>query len=50
LPHPRACERRFVLAQLAEIVPDLVLPGQTRTIAQLLARLKSPEHVFRLSA
>jgi 2-amino-4-hydroxy-6-hydroxymethyldihydropteridine diphosphokinase len=50
LPHPRACERRFVLAPLAEIVPDLVLPGQTRTIAQLLARLKSPEHVFRLSA
>src|SRR5204863_5686500 len=27
LPHPRAHERRFVVAPLAEIVPDLVLPG-----------------------
>ena len=37
LPHPRAHQRRFVLAPLAEIAPDLVLPGQTATVAQLLA-------------
>ena len=39
LPHPRAHLRRFVLQPLAEIAPDLVLPGQTKTVARLLADL-----------
>ena len=39
LPHPRAHLRRFVLQPLAEIAPDLVLPGQTKTVARLLAAL-----------
>jgi 2-amino-4-hydroxy-6-hydroxymethyldihydropteridine diphosphokinase len=39
LPHPRATLRRFVLAPLAEIAPDLVFPGQNRTVRQLLAAL-----------
>ena len=39
LPHPRAHERRFVLQPLAEIAPDLILPGQTKPAAQLLAEL-----------
>ncbi len=37
LPHPRAHQRRFVLAPLCEIAPGLVLPFQTKTIRQLLA-------------
>jgi 2-amino-4-hydroxy-6-hydroxymethyldihydropteridine diphosphokinase len=39
LPHPRAHERRFVLQPLSEIAPDLILPGQIKTVAQLLADL-----------
>ncbi|MEO5915134.1 MAG: 2-amino-4-hydroxy-6-hydroxymethyldihydropteridine diphosphokinase [Luteolibacter sp.] len=39
LPHPRIGERRFVLEPLAEIRPDLILPGQKLRIAELLDRL-----------
>jgi 2-amino-4-hydroxy-6-hydroxymethyldihydropteridine diphosphokinase len=39
LPHPRAHERRFVLAPLNELAPDLVLPGQTRRVTELLQML-----------
>jgi 2-amino-4-hydroxy-6-hydroxymethyldihydropteridine diphosphokinase len=48
LPHPRAHQRRFVLAPLAEIAPDLVLPGQVETVRDLLAGLISDEAVRRL--
>jgi len=36
LPHPRAGQRPFVLAPLAEIAPELVLPGQTQSVLRLL--------------
>jgi 2-amino-4-hydroxy-6-hydroxymethyldihydropteridine diphosphokinase len=48
LPHPRTHERRFVLQPLGEIAPDLVLPGQGKTVAQLLAGLADGETVVRL--
>ena len=39
LPHPRMSQRRFVLAPLAAIRPDLVVPGQSRTAGELLRAL-----------
>ncbi len=48
LPHPRAHLRRFVLQPLREIAPDLILPGQSKTVAQLLAELLDEETVTRL--
>jgi len=36
LPHPRAHLRRFVLQPLSEICPELVLPGQNKSVKQLL--------------
>ena len=48
LPHPRAHQRKFVLAPLSEIAPHLVLPGQTESIATLLQNLKSNEVVERI--
>ncbi len=43
LPHPRADQRRFVLEPLSEITPDLVLPGQKRTVLELLEALLSAD-------
>ena len=45
LPHPRAHERAFVLAPLAEIAPGLVLPGQKQTVSGLLATLDQSEAI-----
>jgi 2-amino-4-hydroxy-6-hydroxymethyldihydropteridine diphosphokinase len=39
LPHPSLAHRRFVLAPLAEIAPDLRLPHGKQTVSQLLALL-----------
>ncbi|MCP5180737.1 MAG: 2-amino-4-hydroxy-6-hydroxymethyldihydropteridine diphosphokinase [Pseudomonadales bacterium] len=49
LPHPRAMQRRFVLAPLAEILPTLCWPGTARTVAEWLATLDESESVARLA-
>jgi 7,8-dihydro-6-hydroxymethylpterin-pyrophosphokinase len=49
LPHPRATQRRFVLMPLAEIHPEMVLPGHSENIAQLLAALPHVENVHLLA-
>jgi 2-amino-4-hydroxy-6-hydroxymethyldihydropteridine diphosphokinase len=48
LPHSRAHQRRFVLEPLNEIAPDLILPGQDKTVAQLLVGLSSDEVLKRI--
>jgi 2-amino-4-hydroxy-6-hydroxymethyldihydropteridine diphosphokinase len=57
LNEPRALDldliahlRRFVLRPLSEIAPDLILPGQSKTISQVLAELAGEEIVTRLDA
>jgi 2-amino-4-hydroxy-6-hydroxymethyldihydropteridine diphosphokinase len=39
LPHPRAHRRRFVLQPLSEIAPELIIAGQSKSVADLLETL-----------
>ncbi len=39
IPHPRIRTRRFVLAPLCDLSPDLILPAECETLAALLAKL-----------
>lgn len=48
LPHPRAHLRKFVLQPLSEIAPELILPGQTKTVSELLRGLTSDEAIRKL--
>lgn len=43
LPHPRLGQRRFVLQPLADIRPELVLPGQDLTVTVMLENLQPDE-------
>jgi 2-amino-4-hydroxy-6-hydroxymethyldihydropteridine diphosphokinase len=45
IPHPRLHQRRFVLTPLADIRPDLILPGQQLSVARQLAELNDPSAV-----
>lgn len=47
LPHPRIASRRFVLQPLADIRPELVLPGFTKSIGDMLAELCDGAPVVR---
>lgn len=48
LPHPRIAGREFVLRPLADIRPDLVLPGIGRPVAELLRDLPPGDGGCRL--
>lgn len=48
LPHPRLHQRRFVLQPLADIRPDLVLPGQSVPVSRLLSQLSEDPAGIRL--
>jgi len=47
VPHPRMTARRFVLAPLAELAPELRHPSWSATAAELLARLQDRSVVRR---
>jgi 2-amino-4-hydroxy-6-hydroxymethyldihydropteridine diphosphokinase len=49
LPHPRIYSRKFVLQPLADIRPDLVLPGMKKTIRNLLEELDESGEVVRVT-
>jgi 2-amino-4-hydroxy-6-hydroxymethyldihydropteridine diphosphokinase len=48
LPHPRLCQRGFVLVPLFEIAPRLVHPVEKVTVARLLSRLKGVEKIVKV--
>jgi 2-amino-4-hydroxy-6-hydroxymethyldihydropteridine diphosphokinase len=50
VPHRALHERRFVLAPLAELAPDVIHPGLGRSIAALLANVPDAKRVVRLPA
>ena len=52
LPHPRLAARRFALTPLADIAPDVLVPGPAprRTVAELLAACPDPLPVEALGA
>ncbi len=45
VPHPRWAEREFVVKPLADIRPNLVLPGMTRTVREQLRQIQGSADV-----
>jgi 2-amino-4-hydroxy-6-hydroxymethyldihydropteridine diphosphokinase len=48
VPHPRMLERKFVLAPLAEIAPQLRLPQWSGNVSELLSKTPDTTSVKRL--
>lgn len=46
IPHPHWQKRRFVVQPLCDVRPDLKIPGQTGTVADVLAGLSDPHKVI----
>ncbi len=44
LPHPRISERAFVLAPLADVAPQKILPGLRESVAALFEKLPAEVH------
>ena len=49
LPHPGLSQRRFALAPLAAVAPDLRVPPAGATVADLLARVGQHDEVERVA-
>jgi 2-amino-4-hydroxy-6-hydroxymethyldihydropteridine diphosphokinase len=49
IPHPRMAGRLFVMQPLAEIRPALILPGQQRSAAEIVAALQKSDTVRPLT-
>ena len=47
VPHPRLSERRFVLAPLGALAPDLVIPGLGQSVRQLVAACPDRARIAR---
>lgn len=48
LPHPRLRQRRFVLAPLADVAPELAVPPDGSRVAALLAAVGDADAVERV--
>ncbi len=48
VPHPAMRSRRFVLAPLSELAPELVPPHLDRTVSQLLEDCDDPALIMRI--
>jgi 2-amino-4-hydroxy-6-hydroxymethyldihydropteridine diphosphokinase len=48
VPHPHLTERAFVLVPLAEIAPELIVPGQSETVSALARRPNTVGRVLRV--
>lgn len=49
VPHPRWHERRFVVQPFADVRPDLIVPGQTKSVKELLLTLPAKPKVLLLT-
>jgi 2-amino-4-hydroxy-6-hydroxymethyldihydropteridine diphosphokinase len=48
IPHPLMHERKFVLAPLSEIAPEIIHPGLKMTISALLKRCRDRSRIIKI--